>query len=101
MSGRTRGALTSAHALLVSPVMVTSTQSEQTETEDKAGRNDQGASARGALFIIGLISCCCCARKGKKNKKADQQKVAKMKSTVSQYGENRESSESSEDGDAA
>lgn len=59
-----------------------------------------GASAGGALFIIALIACCCCARKRKKKEEADEQKVTKMESTLSQYGEDWESSESSEDGDA-
>lgn len=59
-----------------------------------------GASAGGALFIIALIACCCCARKRKKKEEADKQKVTKMESTLSQYGEDWESSESSEDGDA-
>ncbi|XP_078344460.1 uromodulin-like [Oculina patagonica] len=54
-----------------------------------------GAAGGGLLLIIALIAFCCCARKRKKEE--DGEKVEKMESTLSQYGNDWESSDSEED----
>lgn len=55
-----------------------------------------GAAGGGLLLIIALIACCCCARKRKKEEDGDK-KIDKMESTLSQYGNDWESSDSEED----
>lgn len=59
-----------------------------------------GAAGGGALLIIALIACCCCVRK-RKRKENDEEKIEKEPSTLSEYGQDWESSEDSEEEDAS
>ena len=57
-----------------------------------------GAGAGGgALIIIASIAICCCLRKKKKKNVDDGGKIENMESTLSEYGHDWESSESSDD----
>lgn len=57
-----------------------------------------GACGGGILLIIALVAFCCCARKKKKKKdKKHADKIEKIESTLSEYGQDWESSDSSED----
>ena len=53
-----------------------------------------GAAGGGVLFIIALIAFCCCARKRKEEEKGEI--IEKMESTLSEYGNDWQSSEDSE-----
>ncbi|KAJ7380483.1 hypothetical protein OS493_008945 [Desmophyllum pertusum] len=55
-----------------------------------------GAAGGGVLLIIALIAFCCCARKRNKKEK-DGEKLEKMESTLSEYGQDWESSEDSDE----
>jgi len=54
-----------------------------------------GAAGGGVLLIIALIAFCCCARKRKKEEK--EENIEKMESTLSQYGNDWESSDDSDE----
>ena len=57
-----------------------------------------GACGGGILLIIALVAFCCCARNKKKKKgKKHGDKIEKIESTLSEYGQDWESSDSSED----
>lgn len=60
-----------------------------------------GAAGGGVLLIIALVAFCCCARKRKSKEKEDEEKIEKVQSTLSEYGRDWESSDSSEDDDDA
>lgn len=53
-----------------------------------------GAAGGGVLFIIALIAFCCCARKRKEEEKGEI--IEKMESTLSEFGNDWQSSEDSE-----
>lgn len=53
-----------------------------------------GAAGGGVLFIIALIAFCCCASKRKEEEKGEI--IEKMESTLSEYGNEWQSSEDSE-----
>ena len=56
-----------------------------------------GAAGGGLLLIITFIAFCCCARKKKKKDPKDTEKIEKMESTLSEYGQEWDSSDTSED----